>query len=316
MSDTFVRQATLADTYAITDIHCSNVPEGVFTRRNFDGTRTPVPYEELSLYERYMNGGPWMSVETCAVWLAHMLRYGDEMPLVAEADGMVLAEAEVTIGNEPAPYGRHLNIVTFNVHAESHGQGLGTALLDYIKHMARVMKVHQVLVARPQSLSFWKKHDFKPLVARREALVPTREGRVFYKAVQLGNFDHQQIDGWAMPAGRFQSARHEWINIWPGFWNCVPELAEPEIARFDVSLAGQHGILILQQDRFNPERANTYLWTERPLTQHMISAVRDRAARDGYQELSLFVDDQALAFVEADATEVQNAQMLYSWRVS
>ncbi len=311
MTDLLVRQATLADTYAITDIHCSNVEGGVFTRRNSDGTRTPVPYESLSLFERYMNGGPWMAVETCAVWLAHMLQLGDEIPLVVEADGMVVGEAEVTIGNEPAPYGSHLTITVLRIHHDiEEPEQLIAALLQYVKEMAQVMHVQRILAIAADPA-----HGFQPMITRRPVIVAAKEGRVVYKAVATQDFNPRRIGGWYMPFGRHQSARHEWTRIWPGFWNGVPELVEPETSRFDIELAGQQAICLLEQCRYETHRAEAFLWTARPLTRHMVSAVRDRAAREGYQELVLFVDDPHRALVEAEAVEVHDVQMLQAWHV-
>lgn len=318
MAEILVRQATLADTFAITDIHCSNVDGGVFTRRNFDGTRTPVPYEELSLFERYMSGGPWMSVEMCAVWLAHLLRHGDEIPLVAEADGIVLGEAEITIGNEPQPYGRHLSIATLKVHrqaGEDLQHALEHALMEYVKEMARVMRVQHVLAPHPVPNDLYQQHQFQALIVRRQAIVTAKEGRVVYKALPVTDFGPEQIDGWYMPYGRFQSARHEWAHIWPGFWNGVPELVEPETARFVIDLSGQRGIYFLRQDRYLPNRAEAYLWTERPLSSHMVSATRDRAARLGYNELAFYTDDKTIAMMESEVKEVFGVHILLAWRV-
>lgn len=314
MTDIFVRQAILADTHAITDIHCSMVEGQVFTRRNPDGTRTPVPYEELTLFERFMNGGPWMSVETCAVWLAHLLRHEDEIPLVAEMNGIVLGEAEVTIGNEPAPYSRHLHIASLKAHADTQDQGLEEGLINYIKEMAQVMGIQNILVSPTENATFFTQQGFTPMIARRLAIVPAKEGRVFYKATDLQDFDPLRIDKWYMPFGRYHDARHEWNEILPNFWNGVPELVEPEVAYFNIELSGQRGIYHIRQERYNPERAYVRLWTERQLTSHVVSAIRDRAARLGYSELALFVDDTSLALVEPEALDIRDAQMLLVWR--
>src|SRR5690349_20557087 len=86
-------------------------------------------YEDLTLYERWQHGGPWMSIETCAVHLNRLLA-GSGVPLVAEDDqGQVLAEAEVYESFEPAPYGHHLHIGVIVTHADFLRQKLGTALV-------------------------------------------------------------------------------------------------------------------------------------------------------------------------------------------
>src|SRR5215470_10101384 len=84
-----VRLATLADTTAITDTFKTDVPR--WERLDPSGRLSPVPYEDLSLFERWQHGGPWLSVETCAVHLSRLLA-GSGIPLVAELDGQVLAE--------------------------------------------------------------------------------------------------------------------------------------------------------------------------------------------------------------------------------
>lgn len=314
MSEIIVRQATLADTYPITDIHCANVKDGVFTRRNSDGTRTPTPYEELSLFERYMNGGPWMSVETCAVWLAYLLRYGDEIPLVAVIDGYVMGEAEVTIGYEPAPYGQHLHITTLHVHPDAPDpQAVADALLAYANQMGAVMRFQQITTADPSE--WFVPHQFKPLIGRREATLAAKEGRIVYKATAITDYSPDRIKGWYMPFGRYENARHEWANIWPGFWNAVPELVEPEVARYQLELSGQVGICLLRQDRHVPEQAQVYLWTQRALSSLMISAVRDRAAREGYSTISLFVDDQTRAMIENEMIDSGTPSVISGFRV-
>lgn len=315
MGEINVRQATLADTLPITDIYCSTVMDGVFTRFNHDGSRTPASYETLNLFERYLNGGPWMSTETCAVWLAYLLRYGDEIPLVVVEDGVVRGEAEIAIGKEPAPYGYHLNINTLRVHETAHRRGLGSALIQYIKAMAAVMKVQHVLVADPRPSEFYQKHDFKSTVVRRKIIIAVRTGRVFYKATELTNFDPKSVQGWGMPFGRYQNARHGWIHVLPGFWNGVQELVETDVHRFEVTLSGQRGILVLEQDRYRPTYAQAYLWSERPLSGLLVSAIKDRAAQLNYEALILWVDDATLALLEGEILESHEPQMMMAWRI-
>lgn len=81
MGEIRIRPATLADAAAITAVHCSHVE---IWRRG--GKGEPASYASLSLYDRWLHGGPWMSVETCAVHLNRWLRAGHPV-LVAEGEG-------------------------------------------------------------------------------------------------------------------------------------------------------------------------------------------------------------------------------------
>jgi hypothetical protein len=112
-----VRLATLSDTLAIVALH----------REQW----VPVPdlpsYDDLTLYERWQEGGAQLSVETCAVHLNHLLT-GVGTPLVAERNGEVAGYAELYESFEPQPFGHHLHIgklTTTNMPAAE-------ALLRYI----------------------------------------------------------------------------------------------------------------------------------------------------------------------------------------
>ena len=137
MSQITVRQATLADAGQITALHNANIT--TWTRRDVNGEPVPADYADLSLFERWMVGGPWASVEMCAVHLANLLRGSDGIPLVAEIDGRVGAEAEVFIGREPEPFGHHINISRLAIHPQDEGAGLSSALLAYIVQMAEAI---------------------------------------------------------------------------------------------------------------------------------------------------------------------------------
>ena len=75
-----VRQAGLDDTGAISAFFARKFPSGSASTQQ--GQVEDVPYEALTIYERWLHGGPWMSVETCAILLNHLL-LGAGIPLVA-----------------------------------------------------------------------------------------------------------------------------------------------------------------------------------------------------------------------------------------
>lgn len=282
-----IRQAILQDVAAITDIYCST-----------------QNCAELSIYERWQQGGAWMSVETCAVWIAHLLRSQEGIPIVAEVNGQVVGAAEVYVWEEPEPYGYHINISSICVHQANQRQGVGTALIQYVIQMAEAINVQRLTVAYPDPIGFFEALGFKPYIPRYMVEFAAQEGRVFYKAKLVEDDAPALINNWFMPMGRFQSARQEWERMRWSLWNCVPELVEAEYKRLFIELTGQPGILHLQESKHDPATVTARLWTKNPMSGHMLSAVRDRAARLGYRNITTLVEDPVLTLlgeVESDA---------------
>jgi len=89
-----IRYANLNNVRDIVEVYVSCGPDSGVWYKGFGGEKREASYEELSLFERYMNGGPWMSVETCAVHVNDMLLHGHH-PIVAEVDNKVVGEIEV-----------------------------------------------------------------------------------------------------------------------------------------------------------------------------------------------------------------------------
>jgi hypothetical protein len=61
-----IRYANLNDVRDIVEVYVGNGPDSGVWYKGFGEERRVASYEELSLFERCMNGGPYMSVETCA----------------------------------------------------------------------------------------------------------------------------------------------------------------------------------------------------------------------------------------------------------
>lgn len=300
-----VRQASLADAGAITDVYKSLV--SVWKRADDPQS---LGYEELSLFDRWQYGGPWFSVETCAVWLGHLIQRGQGIPLVVELDDEVVGHAEVFISNEAEPYGNHINISILCVKKHAHRKGAGTALLRYIEQMAAVLKCRRVTVAYPEPPDFFEKSGYTQNVARHRLTLTAEEGRVFYKARDLEGDLPEQIEEWHMPLGRFQNAREEWERMYWTIWSGVPELVEARWHRLHIDLTGQPGILHLHQHREEPEMATARLWTKNPVSTHILSAVRDRAARLGYQRITTVVDAEVRSLLQ-DGEDQYEIQWLY-----
>ncbi|RLF01311.1 MAG: GNAT family N-acetyltransferase [Thermoprotei archaeon] len=130
--DLRVRLASLNDVREIVEVHCSDVEKWF---RWVSGRRIEAEYEELSIEERFMHGGPWMSVETCAIHLNNILTWG-QYPLVAEVEGRVVGELELYVGDERGDLGRTAFIDVLVVHKEYRRRGIGTALVRAAKRVA------------------------------------------------------------------------------------------------------------------------------------------------------------------------------------
>ncbi len=311
MSQITVRQATLADATSITALANAAIP--AWTRRTPAGELIPASYEDLSLFERWLNGGPWASVEMTAVHIANLLRGSDGFPLVAEIEGRVGAEAEVTIGHEPEPFGHHINISRLIVHPDYGESGLDSALLRYILQIAEAIRCKRVTVADGEPNAALLEHmHFNRAHNGQRIVIRSQEGRVFYKASELKTFDPAQIEGWHMPLGRYQSARQEWDRMPPGFWNSVPEIVEPESARLQITVTGQEAYALMQQDRYQPDRVHAYIWSRRPINNLLIMALRDWTARHDYTALVAFAWDYVLPLLEVEYEADGAPQVLYS----
>src|SRR5258708_1274881 len=125
MTGITVRLATLSDTAAVVALHRSHHPA--------------LDFEALSLFERWQEGGAWASIETCAVHLNRLLA-GSGVPLVAEFDGHVLAEAEVYESFEPAPLGHHLHIGVLVTHTDHHASDPPQDVVPYLLGKAILQK--------------------------------------------------------------------------------------------------------------------------------------------------------------------------------
>ncbi len=304
-----VRQALLADVAPISAIYRSHITG--WHIRGADGALQAADYDALTLFERWQHGGPWLALETCALWLGHLLERSEGIPLVAEEDGRVIGHAEVFIAREPEPYEFHLNISTLATHRDYQGQGIGRALVAYIEDMGRALGCQRVTVAYPVPEAFFTVQGFAPFMHRQRVILRAENGRVFYKAYELPHADPAQSQDWHMPLGRFQNSREEWERMFWGIWRGVPELVEARWHRLTIDLTGQPGILHLHQLDDDAHSATARLWTKNAPTSHIVAAIKDRASRLGYERLQTIIDTP-LKHLVADALHREDTQAVYA----
>lgn len=293
-----VRTAALDDTAAICGLFRESVR--VWQRLNETGHVDDVPYDELTIYERWLHGGvsgAWMSLETSAIWLNHLLLDAG-LPLVAvDERNQILAYAEAYINNEPAPFETHVHLAALIGGSNAPPDAIHL-LIDALVKRARLMGCQFVTLTRAGRdaidpvLRSAERYPLQPLATVRRFSLRAGRGQVFYQATEHPNPDAMQISGWAMPVGRLTSARHHWETLWTPLWRSLPAIKARQTNRLHLTVSGLEALVLVQAGMYDPRLGEVYLWTPQAVTPPMITALSDWAYRAGYRTLSLVATDE------------------------
>lgn len=310
MVDPHIRQADLDDTQPISHLFRTHIH--TWQRLNASGQVEDVPYDSLTIYERWLHGGAWMSVETGAIHLSHLLR-GAGIPLVAALDGQVVAYTELYHSTEPPPFGTHLHMTLPVVHPDAAPQSLENALLDAAREIAGQQRVERLLVsaALPEAQSYYASQGLQPLAVMRRYTLPARTGQGFYRTVEHPGADPAQIQGWHMPVGRLGSARQQWETLWPRTWDAVPQIRQRRTHRLKFNASGQEAFVCCQQQLYLERSADIYCWSPRPLTSQLLTAIRDWTHREGYRTLIMVVPEETAKVLGAEAEPDGYSETVY-----
>jgi len=252
-----------------------------------EGKPIPACREELSLYQLWRNGGPWMSVATCAIHLNRLLLAG-HYPLVAELDGQVLGEAELFLSAEPPPLGRYLSLSVIYVHRDHHGRGLGSALMRAALELAAELECDSFTVY-PGVPDFYARFGLKPFMTCVQVTVPCQPERIAYRVEALEYGDYKLVAGLVMPLGRYVSACQEWERERP-----LNQLAFEELERIQrvaLRLEMDSEVLYVVFTGKAPSAA-VRAWTEGELSEKGIHVLQDQGHRLGFESLELFMEER------------------------
>jgi GNAT superfamily N-acetyltransferase len=165
--DINVRIAKLEDVTGITRIHCSDVKKWY---RVANGEKIEASYEELNILERWAHGGPWMSIETCAIQINYLL-LNNQFPLIAEMDGNIVGELELYIGEEGGILGKNAYIDILEVHQEYRGIGVGRSLVNKAEEIAQDHNCETIAVwPAKEAINFYEKVGFKDTAYKIEVI--------------------------------------------------------------------------------------------------------------------------------------------------
>lgn len=303
-----IRQATLDDTRAISDLFRHRIER--WQRMNPSGQVDDLPYAELSIYERWLHGGPWMSLETGALWLSHLIQ-SRILPLVLEDSGDLRGYAVAYPGDEPQPFGSHWHIgelMTVPDDDDTH-DALLQELIQRAEPAGRITVSCTAYDDTTQAL--YKRYAFSAVQTVQQVQVSAQGGSVgFYKVTPHPQADYEQIRGWRMPLGRTESARQHWNELWPALWEAIPRMSDRRLHRLHFSVSGQVAFVCCQQQLYNPRSARVYCWTPKPMSSQLLNAIRDWAYKEGYRTLILEVSE-AIAEMLGDHDDTPRQQMIF-----
>lgn len=281
-----IRPATVKDAPAITAVHCSTVTEW-----RHPTTRQPVPYAMLDRFGCWYNGGAWMHAELCVRHLDDLLTRG-HLPLVAEAAGQVVGEAEYYINREPSPFGPGLHLSILYVHAAWQGQGIGRRMMEAGIAHARALGLG-MLTTQPEKevLNFYRSAAFAPWHHNKEmqlsvggaapsGLIPIRTSTA-------------TPDSLALRIGRYQCGEMGWETLWPA-WE-LPGWSDLRRRVWRGTFAGAPVVLGLREQLNDATQADGYAWLP-PIAPLMpaVAALRALAAQEGYAAVDMLLPGESL----------------------
>ncbi len=306
-----VREARLDDTQVISGLFRDRI--SVWQRLNSSGQVEDVPYEALTIYERWLHGGPWMSGETAAIHLSHLLR-GAGVPLVALSDGKVVGYAEGYFNIEPEPFGTHLALAQLQ-GSPAHYDALFSGFIETARSQRCLRVTAQCVASDANTQEFYTRHNLNPVAQIKRYSLSAKSGQGFYKVVDHNNADAHQIDRWFMSVGRLGSAHEQWETLWPRTFDALPEVRERHTRRLHFSAAGQEALVCCQPQLYAPRNAEIYLWSPKPLTSQLLTALRDWTHREGYRSLILAVTDDIAKVLGSEAESDGYAVEVYGLQV-
>lgn len=291
-----IRLATLDDVAEIVKLFCN--PISRWQRWDARGHAQDVTYEEMSIYERWLHGGAWMSIESASVWLSHLLR-GAGLPYVMDENGIV-AYLELYEGHEGAPFNHHLHIGRLVIYDTELENTLVQFAIEKAQSIGRI-----TISSSPyddHKTNLYKRYAFTVLDNTQRLTMSATSGSVgFYKVTAHSKADYEQIAGWQMPIGRTESAAQHWQQLWADLWQGIPKIQARRTHRVKFNVAGQDAFVCLQQQLYDARAADVYCWTPKKLSSQLVGAIRDWAYKEGYRSLSLTVDNDIANLLKADA---------------
>lgn len=307
-----IRNARLDDTDAISMLARQQI--SVWQRLDAGGNVTNVAYDDLSIYERWLHGGAWMSIETGAVHLNHLIGGGGVAAVMVE-QGTITGYAEAYPGSEPPPFGHHLHLAMLMAADDR----VRDALLRHLRDYTRTQGFQRLTVSfssyDAESAVFYGHYGMSRIAQTQRYTLTARTGQGFYKIQEQSDASPAQIEGWYMTAGRLQSAQYHWQTLWPALWCSIPEIAARPAFRLRLNASGHEALAYIQQQLYVPRSVDVFCWSPKPMSPQLLTALRDWVHRQNYRTLVLDIPDDMAKILGADAEISPYQQVVYGVNV-
>jgi GNAT superfamily N-acetyltransferase len=251
-----IRLARLEDTAGITAVHCSYTDRWT---RTIGAEIDPVPYDSLSIAERWGFGGPWMSVETCAIHVNNML-LKRHYPVAALMGDRLVGEMELFVGREGEQFGMNAHVGLLYVAKGCTGKGIGRAMLEKAASIATENRCDTITVAsEPSSIGFYEACGFERAGTLVEVEAVTKKYDIKTEPI-AGQFNDSAFAwGMNMPVGRYQSSAFHLFELSdayaiPGTLSLLKEMAH-------VSIGGSRSLISLATDE-SLQRSTIFGWSQ------------------------------------------------------
>ncbi len=183
------------------------------------GWRETTP-DEVDPCQWVLNGGPWMSIETCAIHLNNLLLNG-QLPLVALEGGKVVGEAELLAGDEGQRRGLVAHLSVIKVHRDFRGRGVGRALVESAVEVTRDMGSRALtVVPEDEAKGFYRATGFRPEEGWVEVDVSPNDLPEPKMEAELASPDLEDFEGMELVVGRYQSGVDVALSLLEEFVGC------------------------------------------------------------------------------------------------
>lgn len=310
-----VRSAQLDDTRTISKLYCDRV--SVWQRLDANGQVENVAYDDLTIYERWLHGGAWMSLETATLFLSHIL-LGGGVALVATRGDTLLGYAEAYPGTEPQPFGQHFHIAQMIIsqEASSEAQAIKDALVEHIISMAKQYGFNRLTVAfssyDQDAFAYYRRHAMQRIERIVRYTLTAQPGQTFYKATSHPDSSPAHIEGLQMTIGRQENARYHWEAVWPRTFDALTEIKKRRTHRLHINAAGHEALVCIQQQLYDLRSADVHCWSSKQLDAQLLTAIRDWAHRQDYRTLVMPVPEATVKQLGPEAENTPYQQDIYA----